>query len=265
MNTNVYFPTPRTTGATKALWGAIAVLGISTLAMGAALVQVRTSQADTLAQTPLAHTAGALAMQAPAATAVKVAPPAKAKELQQAAAGPAKHARPASPANTTPVSAATTNTQATPTSNAPSAGSEPQDHSPMRQVANTQAAVCQGCGTVESVTPVQRETAPVGVGAVAGAVLGGIVANQVGQGDGKTLATILGVLGGGWAGHTVEKKMKVQTIYEVQVRMDDGTTRTLEQATAPAVGTRVTVQDNTLGPVPSPATGNSSVGNNSVI
>jgi outer membrane lipoprotein SlyB len=115
-------------------------------------------------------------------------------------------------------------------------------------LAQSPKEVCINCGTVESVTPVQREAAPSGAGALAGAVLGGLVGNQFGGGDGKTIVTMIGVMGGGWAGNTVEKRMKVQTLYQVTVRMDDGSTRAVEQAALPAVGTRVTVEGNVLTP-----------------
>jgi uncharacterized protein YcfJ len=39
-----------------------------------------------------------------------------------------------------------------------------------------------------------------------GAVVGGVLGNQVGQGSGKTVATILGALGGGYLGNEIAKK-----------------------------------------------------------
>ena len=48
----------------------------------------------------------------------------------------------------------------------------------------TAGPVCAICGTVESLTEVQRESAPSGLGALAGAALGGWIANQVGGNDG---------------------------------------------------------------------------------
>ncbi|TXH86313.1 MAG: glycine zipper 2TM domain-containing protein [Rhodoferax sp.] len=109
--------------------------------------------------------------------------------------------------------------------------------------------LCASCGTVESVTPIAQEGKPSGMGAVAGAVLGGLLGNQFGGGDGKTLATIGGVLGGAYAGNTVEKRMNQQTSYRVLVRMDDGSTRSLEQSNpAFGVGSRVNVQGNVLTP-----------------
>lgn len=48
------------------------------------------------------------------------------------------------------------------------------------------------------------QNSPVGIGV--GAVVGGALGSQVGSGDGKTLATILGAIGGGYIGNEVAKK-----------------------------------------------------------
>lgn len=45
---------------------------------------------------------------------------------------------------------------------------------------------------------------PLGIGV--GAVIGGVLGNQVGSGDGKTLATIAGAIGGGYIGNEVAKR-----------------------------------------------------------
>jgi uncharacterized protein YcfJ len=45
-----------------------------------------------------------------------------------------------------------------------------------------------------------------GVGIAAGAVIGGLLGNQVGGGNGRTLATIAGAVGGGYIGNEVEKR-----------------------------------------------------------
>ena len=105
---------------------------------------------------------------------------------------------------------------------------------------------CGNCGTVESATPIQREGAGTGLGAVAGGVLGAVVGNQVGGGNGRTVATVLGALGGGWAGNSVEKKMKKETLYQVRVRMEDGGSRTFEVATPVNAGSHVTVEGGSL-------------------
>lgn len=113
----------------------------------------------------------------------------------------------------------------------------------------TPAPTCANCGVIESVRAVQQKGQGSGVGAVAGGVIGGLVGNQMGKGDGKTAMTVLGAIGGGLAGNEVEKQQKAATVYEVQVRMDDGSTRTLTQSTQPAVGARVEVDGKTLRPL----------------
>ncbi|MBC7610396.1 MAG: glycine zipper 2TM domain-containing protein [Polaromonas sp.] len=117
------------------------------------------------------------------------------------------------------------------------------------------ANVCAECGTVEAVTAVQREgqvngvavgNTTIGLGTVAGGVLGGLLGNQVGGGNGKTLATVAGVAGGAYAGNTIEKNMKKVTVYDVRVRMDNGTTRNMEISSAVAVGSKVVVEGKNL-------------------
>lgn len=124
-------------------------------------------------------------------------------------------------------------------------------------VAQSHAAVaaCSNCGTVEAVTAVQREgkvngvavgNTTIGLGTVAGGVLGGLLGHQVGGGNGKNAATILGAAGGAYAGNTIEKNMKKVTVYDVRVRMADGSHRNLDISTAPAVGSKVIVDGNNL-------------------
>lgn len=50
----------------------------------------------------------------------------------------------------------------------------------------------------------QAQYHPVGIGV--GAVVGGLLGNQVGGGNGRTLATIAGALGGGYVGNEVAKR-----------------------------------------------------------
>ncbi len=110
------------------------------------------------------------------------------------------------------------------------------------------AAVCSVCGSVDSVTPVQRAVkAPVvGVGTVAGGVLGAVLGNQVGHGNGRAIATVLGAVGGGFAGNAIEGYVRKETVYQVSVRMEDGSRRSVEVARPPAVGSRVTVDGSEL-------------------
>lgn len=108
------------------------------------------------------------------------------------------------------------------------------------------ASVCATCGKVESVSAVKQKGEGTGLGVVGGAVVGGLVGSQIGGGSGKNVATVLGAVGGGVAGNEVEKRARSTTQYQVRVRMDDGSLRTITQSSAPAVGQKVTVEGSTL-------------------
>lgn len=113
-------------------------------------------------------------------------------------------------------------------------------------VANAAPAVCANCGTVESVQAVRIKGQGTGVGAVAGGVLGGVVGNQFGHGNGKAAMTVLGAVGGGFAGNEVERRTRSQTLFDVHVRMRDGSHRVIRESQPPAVGTRVAVEGRRL-------------------
>lgn len=104
------------------------------------------------------------------------------------------------------------------------------------------APVCNTCGRVESVQAIQRAEPATGVGAVAGGVLGAVVGNQIGKGNGRTAATVLGAVGGGYVGHQVEQRSRTRTVYQVAIRMEDGSLRRFTRAQPPAVGTPVALQ-----------------------
>ena len=90
-------------------------------------------------------------------------------------------------------------------------------------------ATCSSCGRVESVVAVQHAAQPSGLGIAAGAVLGGVLGNQVGGGNGRTLATVAGAVAGGYGGNEVEKRTRSTTTYQVRVRMENGEIRTFPQ------------------------------------
>ena len=110
------------------------------------------------------------------------------------------------------------------------------------------APSCSNCGTVVSIRTTEREGEASGLGAVAGSVTGGLIGNQIGKGNGNTLMTILGVGGGAYAGHTIEKKVKAKTAYVIRVRMQDGKYRSITQDSPPqvAVGDRVKLDQGRL-------------------
>jgi outer membrane lipoprotein SlyB len=107
-------------------------------------------------------------------------------------------------------------------------------------------AACATCGVIESVQAVKYKGDGTGLGAVAGGVAGAVLGNQVGKGNGRKAMTVIGAVGGGMAGHEIEKQARATTAYEVRVRMEDGTVRTLERATAPPVGQRVRMDGKTM-------------------
>jgi outer membrane lipoprotein SlyB len=108
--------------------------------------------------------------------------------------------------------------------------------------------ICNNCGRVESVQAIQQQAQPSGLGVVAGAVLGGVLGNQVGGGNGKKLATVAGAVGGGFAGNEIERRTRSTTAYEVRVRMDNGTVRTFPYNNQPNwnIGDRIKVIDGYL-------------------
>jgi outer membrane lipoprotein SlyB len=109
-------------------------------------------------------------------------------------------------------------------------------------------AYCSTCGTVVAISAVRQEGHGTGIGAVGGAVAGGVVGNQFGAGGGRTAMTLLGALGGGLAGNSVEKHIRSSTSYSVRVRMEDGKTRYFTYHEAPPFqqGQRVRVENGTL-------------------
>jgi outer membrane lipoprotein SlyB len=117
------------------------------------------------------------------------------------------------------------------------------------------AAACSTCGVIESVLPVTQNGQGTGLGAVAGGVVGGVVGNRMGGGKGKTAMTVLGAIGGGFAGNEIEKRARSETVYEVRVHMDDGSVRTITQSTAPTPGTRVSLEGQTLREIGSSSAG----------
>lgn len=259
MNTSVQ-TLPMGSANTKPLWAAVSVLGVAVLALGASLVYVQTRPVD-------GHTAFA-AIDTPAPPARAQTPDTDARLPVTAVAQdevvvparpapPAAKAAPARPPAARPVVAAAPVARPAPApapvavAPAPEPARAPVAISDSGPIASQPAVpnpvpVCSTCGRVESVTPVVRKGSTQGVGAVAGGVLGAVVGNQIGQGGGRALATILGAVGGGVAGNAVEKNMKKETVYQVQVRMDDGSLRTIEQSSLPAVGTQVIVDGTTL-------------------
>lgn len=109
-------------------------------------------------------------------------------------------------------------------------------------------AACATCGVVVSVRSVEQKGEGSGLGAVAGGVTGAVVGKQMGKGTGNTIMTLLGAAGGAYAGHQIEKNVKTSKRFDVEVRMEDGSLRTLSQDTEPAfrTGDKVRVENGAL-------------------
>lgn len=115
-------------------------------------------------------------------------------------------------------------------------------------VAPVAAPVCSNCGVVDNIREITQPGEGSGLGAVAGGVVGAIVGSQIGGGTGKKIATVAGAAGGAYAGHQIEKSRKKTTRYEVTVRMDDGSSRSVMMDMVPGwqVGERVRIENGAL-------------------
>ena len=223
--------TPRgLAGLPRAVWIGGGVLCLTVAALAGALVTktVDAPRAATSAPVSLASTDASMA---PIGTPVpsrqdEVPPPPR-------TVAPAPEPLPATAGRPVPSSQGTSFAQAPSQSVAP-------------VVAKPAPAPCVNCGTVESVQTVKVKGQGTGVGAVAGGVLGGVVGNQFGHGNGKAAMTVLGAVGGGFAGNEVERRTRAETMFDVRVRMRDGSHRVVRSNQPPSVGTRVAVEGNRL-------------------
>jgi outer membrane lipoprotein SlyB len=113
--------------------------------------------------------------------------------------------------------------------------------------AQSKAKKCSNCGNVAQIRAVEQSDWKKYAAPAAGAVVGGVIGHQFGGGSGKTALTVVGALGGGLVGHKVESKNR-DKVYEVIVRMDDGSNRTVTYQSQPPVreGDRVRLRDGQL-------------------
>lgn len=218
----------------KPLWAAVGILGVAVLGMGGTMIYQQRTPA------PVAPVA-----QVAMVTPQVAAPASTASAADDLIEKPAAAVKPA------PIPAKKVVKPAPKVAPAPApsyAGTSPAPSLYPAPAPVAAAQICTVCGAIESVTPVERSTksAGPGVGAVAGGVLGAVLGNQVGQGGGRTAATILGAVGGGFAGNAIENRVRKETVYQVGVRMEDGSRRVLEVAQPPNVGSRVTLEGSTI-------------------
>jgi outer membrane lipoprotein SlyB len=106
-------------------------------------------------------------------------------------------------------------------------------------------------GVVESVREVSTPAAESnGVGPIAGGIAGAVLGNQVGHGMGRNIATVLGAAAGAFGGKEIEKQVRATKHWEVSVRLDDGSSRTITSQAQPYWhgGERVRLLDGRLTP-----------------
>lgn len=215
----------------KWLWAAVGALGVSVLALGGTLLaQNLHSDAPPAAQ--------AAAPRAPESEIINE----KAPQMQQA---PMQQSLAAPDSRASRGAAPQAYAQAQPYAAQPQPQRAPQQADPYLQPAaqgRPAAPVCASCGRVESVQAIEQAAPATGLGAVAGGVLGGVLGNQIGKGSGRAAATVLGAVGGGYVGHKVEERARSTTVYQMRVRMQDGSVRSFTRSQPVAEGTPVRVQ-----------------------
>ena len=106
--------------------------------------------------------------------------------------------------------------------------------------------VCASCGVIDGYRAVQVRGQNNGVGAVAGGLGGALVGSQIAGRGNHSVGGVIGAIGGGLLGNAIESHERTVTVYDVRVRMADGSIRTVRQSTVPAVGEHVNVEGNTL-------------------
>lgn len=115
-------------------------------------------------------------------------------------------------------------------------------------VASRPIPACADCGVVQSIEEIPVAGQAGNTGAVLGGVVGGILGNQIGKGASRDIATLLGIAGGAFAGHQIEKANSKAVRYEVVVRLEDGSIRRIASETPPLwrSGDRVQIQNGEL-------------------
>jgi outer membrane lipoprotein SlyB len=97
-------------------------------------------------------------------------------------------------------------------------------------------------GTVESITQDSVQNVDNTVGAIGGALVGGGLGSLIGGGTGQVVATVVGAVGGGFAGNALAQRSQT-LVWRIGVRYDDGSFATVQQTAAPnlRIGDRVRV------------------------
>lgn len=107
-------------------------------------------------------------------------------------------------------------------------------------------------GTPVAAAPTQGRSL---AGTAIGAIVGGLLGNQIGGGSGRTAATVLGAVGGGIAGNRIAQNTApggtvatTNPVYRVEVQTDQGYMRTYDVSTTGDlhVGDRVRIENGVI-------------------
>lgn len=91
---------------------------------------------------------------------------------------------------------------------------------------------CLDCGVVVAVRQVEVQGEGTGLGAVVGGVAGAVLGHEIA--DGRDAGTLLGAAGGAVAGHQIERHARTRMRYHVEVKMTDGSVKTVTSDTPPS-------------------------------
>lgn len=133
---------------------------------------------------------------------------------------------------------------------APQQGTPVPPAAPVARVVEAPRPVVRSAhlGEVSSIEAITDRPKGSGGGAVIGGVLGGVLGHQVGSGNGNTLATAAGAVGGAVLGNKVERDRNAHTTYRVHVRLDNGESRSFDEASESGlhVGDRVRIEGDQI-------------------
>ncbi len=106
-------------------------------------------------------------------------------------------------------------------------------------------------GVITRIEPIELEgDHQLGLGAIIGGAAGAVLGHQFGGGTGRDVATVIGAIGGGLAGNTVQNRYADRRAGQhLFVRLDNGVTVALTQPADPAlrVGDHVFVEGRGVG------------------
>ena len=240
---------------------AVSVIALSIAGIGVMTGYLPVKKAEALQPVAaLVAPAPAVALAAPVpASTTPAAPPAapvveRAAKPRIAKPAPRRIEEPtaaASPVSTHPVAVSSSGSGPVPYPAYPSYPQTQGDVSSYPKVAQAPVParqICTSCGTIESIRAVEKPGEASGVGIAGGALGGGVLGRQFGNGRGRDVLTVLGAIGGGIAGNQIEKSVRSSKTYEVTIRMEDGSMRTISSPTQPnwRSGERVRVDGNNI-------------------